>query len=187
MSTETKRLSVFDTWVLTEAKRVIGEIMDIDDRDETTDAAVAIGRIVADYAAKTDPPDGFDETLQRFREHTEARRAFDEESAAHSKSASALEALLVEEFQREGTQSIKRDGKTFFLQSEVSATVAADKKAEAVEAARGLGLNYLIVLSPQSFAAYAREMLRENEGKLPPEFDGIANVREAQRLRMRAS
>ncbi len=61
MSTETKRLSVFDTWVLTEAKRVIGEIMDVDDRDETTDAAVAIGRILADYAASTSPPDGFDE------------------------------------------------------------------------------------------------------------------------------
>lgn len=187
MSTETKRLSVFDTWVLTEAKRVIGEIMDVDDRDETTDAAVAIGRIVADYSASTNPPDGFDETLQRFREHSDARKVFAEEEAAQSNAAFALEALLVEEFQREGTQSIKRDGKTFYLCSEVSASVLADKKAEAVEAAHRLGLDYLIVLQPQSFAAYAREMLRENDGKLPPEFDGIANIREAFRLRMRAS
>lgn len=180
MSTDTKRLSVFDTWVMREAVRVIGEQIGGED-------AEPFSAFLRKHGASTDPPDGFDETLQRFREHTEARKAFDEESASQCKAAAALEALLVEEFQREGTQSIKRGGKTFYLCSEVSASVIADKKAEAVEAARSLGLDYLIVLQPQSFASYAREILRDNDGKLPAEFDGLATIREVQRLRMRAS
>ena len=133
------------------------------------------------------PPNGFDEMLARWHDLTEARRAHEDKAKEFQSAAASLEPLLVEACAANGTQSIKRNGKTFYLAHERSITVPAEHRAAAVEAARALGLDDMIVLQPQRFGAYAREMLNDDGGKLPAEFEPLVKIFEQTRLRMRSS
>lgn len=181
MSTASEvKLSVFDSWVLREAMRVIGDNVD----RETAEPVAALLRAIG---ASSDPPDGFDAMLHRFREHSDARKAFDEESNHHKAEAAKLETLLVEQFGANGTQSIKRDGKTFFLQREFSATAVPDQRQALVEVMRELGHDEMIVVQPQRLASWCREMLGDEATGLPEEVKPLVRIHEAMRLRMRAS
>ena len=174
-------LSILDTWVLREAKRVFADAIESEQGEEMIDD------LLADYGASTEPPAGTDAALHRWRELTDARKALEEAAEHYRSEAAKLEKDLVESFAANGTQSVNRDGRLFYLQRSLSASVKKEFKEAAVEAARGLGLDYLIVLQPQSLAAYARAMRDEEGGKIPAELEPLLNVFEETRLRMRGA
>ncbi len=181
-TTETKKLSLFDTWILQEAERVLA--------DEISDSDVAhlLRGVLRDFGQTREPPADFDAMLAQFADTTDCRRAFAEEEKHYCHEASVLEQLLVEKCAADGTQSIKRNGKTFYLARETSVTVLPEQRAAAVDAARSLGLADMIVIQPQRFAGYAREQLSDDgPGKLPAAFDGLVKVFEQTRMRVRNS
>lgn len=188
MSTGTdEKLNRLDAWIMREASRIVRDL-DFDDIEgiDGEQFTKAVQTVADEFAPSSDPPASFDALLARFREHKEAREAFAENEKFHCAEAAKLEALLVEQFTLQGTQSIKRGGKTFFLQREFSATAKPESKQALVEAMRSLGLDEMIVVQPQRLASYCREMLG-NEEALPAEVSPLVNIHEAMRLRMRAS
>ena len=193
MSIDVKTISHFDTWVLVEAKRVLLDALDDEDRDTEREwirsAMATIGRIAKERGATSDPPDGFDAALARFRDHKEARDAFESEAKSHAAAAAALEGRLVESFVNDGTQSIKRNGKTFFLQRERNVTALPGSQPALVDVMRYLGHDEMIVVQSQRFAAWCREMLNDEAtgGHLPEEVLPLVKIHDAMRLRMRAS
>lgn len=188
MSTATeKRLSLFDAWVLREAKRIERDYED--DIEALTGGSLSVPSLLLEnFGPSSDPPPDFDAMLARFREHSEARKAFAEEEKHHCAEAFALEQRLVEQFTLGGTQSIKRDGKTFFLQRERSITALPESRQQLVEVMRELGHDEMIVVQPQRLASWGREMLDDEAtgGNLPEEVLPLVKVHEAMRLRMRA-
>lgn len=172
-------LSHFDTWVLREAERLLTEL-------ESESIAEGVRIILKQRGSPFAPPRTFDQQLARFAEYCEARKAFEAEAAHCQHEAGVLEKLLVEQCALNGTQSIKRNGKAFYLVHEKSVTVIPEQRAAAVEAARKLGLDDMIVLQPARFGSYAREMLNDT-GALPEEFNGLTKVFEQTRMRVRAS
>lgn len=183
MSIGTEKMSTFDTWVVTEAIRVVGEQCFREDSCEEW-----LRQFRDAYGASTDPPADFDAMLHRFRELTEARKAAEEQAKHWQEEAAKLESLLVESFGASGTQSIKRDGKTFYLQREFQVSAVADRRSELVAALVALGHDEMICAQPQRLASYCREMLNdEAAGGLPVEIRELVKVHEQQRLRMRNS
>ncbi len=98
-----------------------------------------------------------------------------------------IEAVLVEEYALKGIQSINAHGQCIYLTHETSITVKADCKRAAVEVARSLGLDDLIVLQPWNFKSYCKEMLADETAgnAIPVEFTELVNVYEATRVRAR--
>lgn len=98
-----------------------------------------------------------------------------------------VEARLVERFALNGVQNMKVNGATMYLNVDVHASVPPERREAALAAARSLGLDDLISLQPQRFAAWCREQLRDETtgGRLPREFEGLVNVYERPSLRVR--
>lgn len=188
MSTDCQKLSVFDTWVLTEAVRIFDELAERDGCASVEfDLLRPIKSWIDDAGASTEPPADFDAMLQRFREYTEARKACDEQSKFYASEAAKLESLLVEQFGATGTQSLKRDGKTFYLAREFQVSAIPETRDKLIEACHALDLDEMITVQPQRLASYCREMLNDIDGKLPEEIAPLVRVHEQQRLRMRSS
>lgn len=102
---------------------------------------------------------------------------------------SEVERELTERFAMNGLQSVKLKGHTIYLQVEQHASVKAEFRQDAIDAARRLELEDMITLQPQRFAAWCREQLRDEAtgGKLPTEFEGLVTVYEKASMRMRRS
>lgn len=188
MSTDTERLSIFDTWCVREAARIVDDLDFIDiEGIEGEHFAKAVKTVADECGASTAPPADFDSMLQRFRELTDARKAAEDQANYWRTEAAKLETLLVEAFGANGTQSIKRDGKTFYLCREFQVSADAARRAELVEAMKQLGHDDFIVCQPQRLAAYCREMLADESAGLPVEIKDLVKVHEQQRLRVRNS
>lgn len=96
-----------------------------------------------------------------------------------------IEPRVAEWMLANGVQNVGLGDKTVYKSVQTSASVKAECKREAVDAAKALGLDDLIVLQPQSFASWCREMLSDVGGELPAELREFVNVYETVRVNVR--
>lgn len=115
----------------------------------------------------------------------ENKRNLQAELKEIEKRIASVEPLVAEWMLANGVQNVGLGDKTVYKSVSTNASVKADCKRQAVEAARGLGLDDLIVLQPQSFASYCREMLSDVGGELPAELRDYVNVYETVRVGVR--
>lgn len=115
----------------------------------------------------------------------EDKRNLEAELRDLAKRIGEVEPRVAEWMLQSGVQNVRLGAVTVYKSVMTSASVKADRKREAVEAARGLGLEDLVVLQPQSFAAWCRERLAEPGSTLPAELADCVNVYETVRVNVR--
>ena len=76
------------------------------------------------------------------------------------------------------TQSFNRAGTIFFLNTKLYASAIADKKIELYETLKQEGFGSMIteIINANSFAAFVREQMEQNEDALPTWLEGKVNV-----------
>ncbi len=96
---------------------------------------------------------------------------------------------LVSEMMENELQSFKRNGITFYLQTDYYASVIADegKQAQLYRNLRGEGFGDIIreTIHPQTLKAFSKEQFKEHDHQLPSWLEGLINFYPKDSVRMR--
>lgn len=128
--------------------------------------------------------DPFQLNIEEFLRLKSRLSEVDAEAKSIRDDMAKLEPLIAEQFLSRGIQNMSINGSTVYKVVDTFISVDKERQHEAVEVAEALGLEDMIVLQPQRFSAWAREMLA-NEGAIPSEFTELAKVHETTRIKVR--
>lgn len=86
-------------------------------------------------------------------------------------------------------QNFQRNGKTFYLTTQINVSDIATLRNDLYKALRDSGYGDIIkeTVHPQTLAAFVKEQMKENGDELPEWLRGLVNVYQADVVRMRKS
>lgn len=95
--------------------------------------------------------------------------------------------LLVAEMVDQEVPRFDRDGKTFYIRSEIYPSVDPERRDVLYEVIRENGFGDLIkeTINFQTLAAFIKEQMRENNDQLPDWLEGLVNVFEKESVVLR--
>lgn len=127
------------------------------------------------------------ELADRLKELKEKKKCLEDELKALNTELEETEYELAQMMINEELPSFSRAGTTFYVSTKVYASPLAEKKAELFETLKRLGYGDLIyeTINNNTFSAFVREQMAENDEQLPEWLNGLVNVYEKTTIGMR--
>lgn len=127
------------------------------------------------------------ELADRLKELKEKKKALEDELKALNAELEATEYELAQMMINEELPSFSRAGTTFYVSTKVYASPLADKKTELFERLKQLGYGDLIyeTVNNNTFSAFVKEQMAENDDQLPEWLNGLVSVYEKTSIGMR--
>ncbi len=97
--------------------------------------------------------------------------------------------LLTEQMVNQEIQNFNRNGKVFYLVTNLYVNDVATRREELYQVLREQGFGNLIkaTIHPQTLKAFVKEQIEENDEELPGWLDGLVRVYEEETVRVKNS
>lgn len=127
------------------------------------------------------------ELADKLKELKDKKKALEDELKTLNAEIEVTESELAQQMINEELPSFNRAGTTFYISTKVYASPLADKKAELFEKLKQFGYGSLIyeTINNNTFNAFIREQIAENDDQLPEWLNGLVNVYEKTTIGMR--
>lgn len=127
------------------------------------------------------------ELADRLKELKEKKKCLEDELKALNTELEETEYELAQMMINEELPSFNRAGTTFYISTRIYASPLADKKTELFKRLKQLGYGDLIyeTINHNTFSAFVKEQMAENDDQLPEWLDGLVNVHEKTTIGMR--
>jgi hypothetical protein len=129
------------------------------------------------------------ELADKLKELKERKKAIEDELKKINAELEATEAELAQAMINEELPSFSRAGTTFYVSTKVYASPLAEKKAELFDTLKQRGYGDLIyeTINHNTFSAFIKEQMSENNDQLPEWLNGLVSVYEKTTIGMRKS